>query len=99
MRVLDEGDDGGVHELKAKVAMQDALTRHWQFYAKRHRDEHDGYYRSCMERRSMRSFDKTQSAAADERGAKASFFYIEVCRGSGIVKSRHDGFPPADSCV
>ena len=36
----------------------------------------------------MRSFDKTQSAAADERGAKASFFYIEVCRGSGIVKSR-----------
>ena len=44
MRVLDEGDDGGVHELKAKVAMQDALTRHWRFYAKRHRDEHDGYY-------------------------------------------------------
>ena len=43
-RMLDEGDDGGVHELKAKVAMQDALTRHWRFYAERHRDEHDGYY-------------------------------------------------------
>ena len=43
-RVLDEGDDGVVHELKAKVAMQDALTRHWRFYAERHRDEDDGYY-------------------------------------------------------
>ena len=43
-RVLDEGDDGGVCELNAKVAMQDALTRHWRFYVQRHRDEHDGYY-------------------------------------------------------
>ena len=24
--------------------MQDALTRHWRFYAERHRDEHNGYY-------------------------------------------------------
>jgi len=43
-RVLDEDDAGGVHELNAKVAMQDALTRHWRFYAERHRDEHNGYY-------------------------------------------------------
>jgi hypothetical protein len=43
-RVRDDGDDGGVHELNAKAAMQDALTRHWRFYAERHRDEHDGYY-------------------------------------------------------
>lgn len=41
---LDEDDAGGVHELNAKVAMQDALTRHWRFYAERHRDEHNGYY-------------------------------------------------------
>ena len=44
MCVLNDDDDGGVHELNAKVAMQSALTRHWRFYAERHRDEHDGCY-------------------------------------------------------
>ena len=43
-RVLDERDDGGIHELHAKVAMQDALTRHWRFYIEQHKDEYDGYY-------------------------------------------------------
>ena len=43
VRFFDEGDDGDLHELSAKVAMQDALTRHWRFYAERHRAEHDGY--------------------------------------------------------
>ena len=48
--------------------------------------------RSCIERRSTRSFDKTQSEAADERGAKASIFYIEVCRGAQGSLSHVDGF-------
>jgi hypothetical protein len=43
-RVLDERDDGGIHELHAKVAMQDALARHWRFYIEQHKDEYDGYY-------------------------------------------------------
>ena len=41
---VDERDDGGIHELHAKVAMQDALTRHWRFYIEQHKDEYDGYY-------------------------------------------------------
>ena len=36
--------------------------------------------RSCIERRSTRSFDNTQSEAADDRGPNASIFYIEMCR-------------------
>lgn len=44
MHVIEEGDHGDACQHNAKAALQDTRTRHWRFYAERHRQEHHGYY-------------------------------------------------------